>query len=116
MSPAEILSRLDELLDRERRALIGIDVEALIGVGAEKSDLVGQLSAHPEAELASLPDETLELARRVQKKAGTNSFLMRHLRGCMKLIGAADAPAATYGRNGKPRPAPGLGGIVRTRL
>lgn len=116
MSPKEVLSQLEKLLETEQQALINIDLESVVALGARKAELLLELELVLEEGEEALSPPLAELARAVQKQARTNCFLLRHLRSCLTVIDPTAAPATTYGRDGRAFAAAGLGGMVRTRL
>ncbi len=116
MNPEEVLSQLETLLETEQEALINIDLEKVVALGARKAELLLELELVLDQGEEALPPDSATLARRVQQQARTNRFLLRHLRSCLTVVDPTAAPTTTYGRDGRAQEAAGLGGMVRTRL
>ncbi len=116
MNPEEVLSQLETLLETEQHALINIDLESVVALGARKAELLLELELVLEQGEEALPPSLAELAQGVQNQARTNCFLLRHLRSCLTVVDPTAVPATTYGRDGRASETAGLGGMVRTRL
>jgi hypothetical protein len=84
MDSDSILDRLEDMLDRERRAALDGDVEALPGLLAEKERLVTDLEVHGAATGARLDRARAHIAR---NRALLDSAL-EGMRTAMRAIGA----------------------------
>ncbi len=80
------------LLDRERQAACEADVEGLVAIQGEKSDVLVRLRAEGASD---------ELLEQLTAAAEANIVLMRHLVLCLRgLIEGVDEPTSTYNATG----------------
>lgn len=115
MTVGEALKELDELLTKEERALITIDLDTVVGLTQRKTELVKLVEAEYTPDIGELTDPEIELARSVHSKAHRNRFLLQHLRGCLTTVDPVSNAGQTYGRDGVTK-AVRPGGVVRVRL
>ena len=115
MMVVDALRELDELLTREERALIEIDLEQVVTLAGRKAELVQTVEEEIAASGDILPVAAKDLARSVHTKAHRNRFLLQHLRGCLKVVNPVGDSGQTYGRDGRTNQSR-MGSGIRVRL
>lgn len=114
MTYTEALTQLDELLTAERQALVDVKLDVVVALGGRKSELLQVIEDGLEAPDGA-DEDTVALARKVREAAERNFFLVRHLRGCLTVVGGDSGATGTYGRDGSAWPA-GHAGLLHAKL
>ena len=111
-SPAELRETLRQMvavLQSERQALAGLDLDAIMGTAADKSNLCGRLAGTDgeaiDAECRGLLDAARrlnEVNRQLRNLIAANvSQRLEALTGVPQLYRAAAAPAYAYAQTGR---------------
>lgn len=91
----QVLVELEQLLEGERAALVGLDRDAIDGYAARKLELDAALKQAVKFAPLAAPDR--ELLERVRRAALENQLLLAHARSCVQGVLSLLTPGNTPG-------------------